>query len=100
LCSDEERGYLRDIEKLTRLAVRQLHVQPVSPKLYRSPLPQERIESAPARDLNARGTKNGGRRRQGGNSRGAQRAGRTTPSSAAASPVRRSGRVRSGPAPA
>ena len=27
LCSDEERGYLRDIEKLTRLAVRQLHLQ-------------------------------------------------------------------------
>jgi hypothetical protein len=100
LCSDEERGYLRDIEKLTRLAVRQLHVQLVLPKPYRSPLPQERIESTPARDLRAPGTKTRDRKRQGGNSRGAQRAGRTTPSSAAASPLRQSGRVRSGPAPA
>ena len=100
LCSDEERGYLRDIEKLTRLAVRQLHLQLVSPKPYRSPLRQEGIESAPARDLRAPGTETGGRRRQDGNSRRAQRAGRITPSSAAASPVRRSGRVRSGLAPA
>jgi ATP-dependent RNA helicase RhlE len=100
LCSDEERGYLRDIEKLTRLAVRQLHIQLIPVKQHRSPVPQERIESAPARDL-----KTGGRRRPGGRSRGERRprgtnAGRTTPSSAAASPVRRNGRVRSGPAPA
>ena len=95
LCSDEERGYLRDIEKLTRLAVRQLHIQPIPVKQHRSPVPQERIESAPARDL-----KTGDRRSLGGRSRGERRAGRTTPSSAAASPVRRNGRVRSGPVPA
>src|SRR5271168_4677925 len=87
LCSDEERGYLRDIEKLTRLAVRQL-------KQYRFSLPQEGIESAPPGEF-----KTGGRRRPGGGSRGQQRARRTTPSSAAASPVRQSGRARSGPAP-
>jgi ATP-dependent RNA helicase RhlE len=95
LCSDEERGYLRDIEKLTRLAVRQLHIPLVPIKQHRSPVPQERIESAPARDL-----KTGGRRRPDGRSRGERRGGRTTPSSAAASPARRNGRVRSGPAPA
>ena len=100
LCSDEERGYLRDIEKLTRLAVRQLHIKPVPMKQDRFPLPQARIESAPARDLRAAGFKTAGPRRPGGGSRGALRAGRTTPSSAAASPVRRSGRVRTGPAPA
>jgi hypothetical protein len=100
LCSDEERGYLRDIEKLTRLAVRQLHVKLNPMKQYRPPLPQERIESAPARDLGAPGFKPRGPRRPGGGSRDAPRARRTTPSSAAASPVRRSGRVRSGPAPA
>jgi len=100
LCSDEERGYLRDIEKLTRLAVRQLQMELVPIKQLRPPLPQERVESAPARDLRASGFKTGGRRRLGGGPRGEQRAGRTTPSSAAASPVRRSGRVRSGPAPA
>ena len=104
LCSDEERGYLRDIEKLTRLAVRQLQIPLVPMKQHRFPLPQERIESAPAREARASGFKTGGRRRPDGGSRGAQRAQatvrRTTPSSAAASPVRRNGRVRSGPAPA
>jgi ATP-dependent RNA helicase RhlE len=99
LCSDEERGYLRDIEKLTRLAVRPLHVEPIPMKQYRSPLPQERIERAPARELPAPGFKTGGRRRPGGRSRGEQRARRITPSSAAVSPVRQSGRTRSGPAP-
>jgi ATP-dependent RNA helicase RhlE len=94
LCSDEERGYLRDIEKLTRLAVRQLHVELNSMKPSRFPLPQERIESAPARDLRASGSKTGGRKHQAANSRGTQRARRITPSSAAALPVRRSGRVR------
>jgi hypothetical protein len=49
--------------------------------------------------LRAPGFKTGGRRRPGGGSRGEQRAGRITPSSAAASPVLRNGRVRSGPAP-
>jgi ATP-dependent RNA helicase RhlE len=96
LCSDEERGYLRDIEKLTRLAVRQLHVQLVPMKPY----PQERIETAPARELRSTGFKTAGPRRPDGNSRRAQRPGRATPSSAAASPVRRNGRARSGPAPA
>jgi hypothetical protein len=67
-------------------------------KSSRFPLPQERIESAPARDLHSSGSKIGGRRHQGGSSRGTQRP-RTTPSSAAASPARRSGRARSGPAP-
>jgi ATP-dependent RNA helicase RhlE len=100
LCSDEERGYLRDIEKLTRLAVRQLHVQLFPMTQDRFPLQQEQIERAPARDLRTPSFKTGGRRRLGGGPRGEQRAGRTTPSSAAASPVRRSGRVRSGPAPA
>jgi ATP-dependent RNA helicase RhlE len=100
LCSDEERGYLRGIEKLTRLAVRQLQMELVSIKQHRPPLLQERAESAPARDLRASGFKTGDRRRPGGGPRGEQRAGRTTPSSAAASPVRQSGRVRSGPAPA
>ena len=75
LCSEEERGYLRDIEKLTRLAVRHLQIELAPTKQHRFPLPRER-------------------------SRGAQRGGRITPSSAAASPVRRSGRARSGPAPA
>jgi len=99
LCSDEERGYLRDIEKLTRLAVRQLHVKLDPMKQYRPPLAQERIESAPARDLSAPGSKPRGPRRPGGGSRGAPRTRRTTPSSAAASLVRRSDRVRNGPAP-
>jgi hypothetical protein len=49
--------------------------------------------------LRAPGFKTGGRRRPGGGSRGEQRARRITPSSAAASPVLRNGRVRSGPAP-
>ena len=75
LCSEEERGYLRDIEKLTRLAVRHLQIELAPTKQHRFPLPRSR-------------------------SRGAQRGGRITPSSAAASPVRRSGRARSGPAPA
>ena len=55
LCSDEERGYLRDIEKLTRLAVRQLHVEPDPMKPNRFPLLQERIDSVPARDVRAPG---------------------------------------------
>jgi ATP-dependent RNA helicase RhlE len=97
LCSDEERGYLRDIEKLTRLAVRQLHIQLAPMNQDHFPVPQERIENAPARDS---GFKTAGPRRPSGGSRRAQRAGRTTPSSAAASPARRSGRARSGPAPA
>jgi ATP-dependent RNA helicase RhlE len=99
LCSDEERGYLRGIEKLTRLAVRQLQMELVPLKQHRPPLPQERAERAPARDLRAFGFKTGGRRRLGGGPRGEQRAGRTTPSSAAALPARRSARARSGPAP-
>jgi ATP-dependent RNA helicase RhlE len=100
LCSDEERGYLRDIERLTRLAVRQLPVQLTPTKQHRFPLPQERIESAPAPELRASGFKSGGRRSPGGGRRRVQRTGRTTPSSIAASPVRRNGRIRSGPAPA
>jgi hypothetical protein len=68
-------------------------------KQHRPPLLQERAESAPARDLRASGFKTGGRRRPGGGPRGEQRAGRTTPSSAAASPLGRSARARSGPAP-
>jgi ATP-dependent RNA helicase RhlE len=96
LCSDEERGYLHDIEKLTRLAVRQLQVELNPTKPDRFPLPRERIES----DLRTPGFRADGRRRPGGGSSGAQRARRITPSSAAASPVRRNGRVRSGPAPA
>jgi ATP-dependent RNA helicase RhlE len=94
LCSDEERGYLRDIEKLTRVALRQLHVQLVPMKQDRFPVPEERFEKAPARDLRASGSKTASPRPRGGNSRGAQRASGTTPSSAAALPVRRSGRVR------
>jgi ATP-dependent RNA helicase RhlE len=93
LCSEEERVYLRDIEKLTRLTVRQLHVQLV--QQHPSPSQQERIASVPAGDHKATG-----RRRQGGSGRRAQRARRTTPSSVAALPARRNGRVRSGPAPA
>jgi ATP-dependent RNA helicase RhlE len=93
LCSEEERIYLRDIEKLTRLAVRQLHVQLVQQRP--SPSQQERIASIPAGDHKA-----SGRRRQGDSGRRAQRARTTTPSSAAALPARRNGRVRSGPAPA
>jgi ATP-dependent RNA helicase RhlE len=99
LCSDEERGYLRDIEKLTRLAVRQVHVQLNPMNQHRFPLPQERIERAPARDLRAPGFTTGGGRHKGGAGRGAQRARRITPSSAAASPARRNARARSGPAP-
>ena len=100
LCSDEERGYLRDIEKLTQLAVRQLRVQLVPTTQYRSPLPQERIEThlreiyvppvlIPAAE---------GARATAIVESSALR--RTTLSSAAASPARRSARARSGPAPA
>ncbi len=96
LCSDEERGYLRDIEKLTRLAVRRLDLQPAPIKPYG----QERIENAPARELRSAGFKTDGRGRPSGGTRGGQRARGTTPSSAAASPARRSGRARSGSAPA
>jgi ATP-dependent RNA helicase RhlE len=93
LCSEEERVYLRDIEKLTRLTVRQLHVQLV--QQHPSSSQQARIASVPAGDYEA-----SGRRRQGGSGRRAQRARRTTLSSVAALPARRNGRVRSGPAPA
>ena len=122
LCSDEERTYLRDIEKLTRLAVRQIpfRLAPVQRGAVTSV--GQKIGPASARDFRAPDLRSD-RRRSGGegsyrNQRAAPRAShagstavearpsirqgsrRTTPSSAAASPVRRSARARTGFAPA
>jgi ATP-dependent RNA helicase RhlE len=120
LCSDEERAYLRDIEKLTRLPIRQLPLR-LDPLLARRPASREPpVESASARDVpdhalrrpESSRNQNGGdgwKRPSGSRTSHARsstvKAGsprrqgnpRFTPSSAAASPARRSARARSGP---
>jgi ATP-dependent RNA helicase RhlE len=119
LCSDEERPYLRDIEKLTRQAVRQHPFRLDREREDRFRSQESRIESATVRDFRAPdaraegdGYKRAGRpqtqrataRTSGAGSstpgnRPSPRANRRpTPSSAAALPARRSDRVRSGPA--
>ena len=94
LCSDEERAYLRDIEKLTRLPVRPIpfRLDPLCES--RAPLPQPH-EGAPSRHLPPRAsTHSHTSRSKGAGGR------RFTPSSTAASLARRSGRARNEPAPA
>jgi ATP-dependent RNA helicase RhlE len=115
LCSDAERPYLRDIEKLTRLAVRQLPFRPDPMQQRHVSVPEQRLDSPSARNSSPSGSsgrsRNGkaaGNRRNetaahaGSEGRSSPRRGarRFTPSSAAASLARRSARVRSGPAPA
>jgi ATP-dependent RNA helicase RhlE len=120
LCSDEERAYLRDIEKLTRLPVGQLPLKLDPPQEDRFIRPKLPAESAAPRDFAGPGARRteGGRNRQAGDRRngpgaatathsGLSKAGarfprrpgnpRSTPSSAAASPARRNARARSGP---
>jgi ATP-dependent RNA helicase RhlE len=119
LCSDEERAYLRDIERLTRLPVRQLPFRPGSVHQGRVAPPEQPIASTSARDLPAPDSRRiesprnqgaGNRQKQaaagrvsrGGSSaveaKSSPRHGRRrfTPSSAAASPVRQSARARTG----
>jgi ATP-dependent RNA helicase RhlE len=122
LCSDEERTYLRDIEKLTRLAVRQIPFRLVPVQGRPLPLPEPKIGSASGRDFRAAGSRTdrrrnngeGSHRKQSATSRGsyagssavearpATRQGgrRATPSSAVPSPARPSAGVRSGFVPA
>ncbi len=99
LCSDEERLYLRDIEKLTRLAVPQLRVRldPIVRDPF--PLPEPKIEGASAQDLRLPRSRPNGQKINSRN-RMKRDAGLTTPSSAAASPSRRNARVRTLLAPA
>jgi ATP-dependent RNA helicase RhlE len=113
LCSDEERAYLREIEKLTRLRVRQLpfRLDPVHEGRVR--LPEHPIASALPRDRSASGHRrtaaaaksphNGSpaaeARSATGEGRPSQRRRRSTPSSAAALRVRRSARARTGYGP-
>ena len=122
LCCDDERAYLRDIEKLTRLPVRQLLFRLNPMHEGRSALPKQPIASPSARDFSAPGSRRSdGRANQGAGdrpkkaaaarasytessaveARSSPRQGRRrfTPSLAAASPVRRSARVRTGLAP-
>jgi ATP-dependent RNA helicase RhlE len=121
LCSDEERAYLRDIEKLTRLAVRQIPFRLVPAQGGPLPSPEQKIGSASGRDFRASGSRidrrrnnsEGSHRKQGAAPRGGyagsstveappstrQGGRRTTPLSAVASPARRSAGVRSGSAP-
>jgi ATP-dependent RNA helicase RhlE len=119
LCSDEERAYLRDIERLTRLPVRQLPFRLASVHEGRVASPEQSIASTSARDLPAPGSRRiespgnqgaGRRKRQAAAGRashsGSSAAGakssprhgrrRFTPSSADASPVRQSARARTG----
>jgi ATP-dependent RNA helicase RhlE len=115
LCSDEERPYLRDIEKLTRQSVRQhpFRLDHASQDRFRSQEP--RAESAAVRAFPTPDTRAESKRHNGaGPQRAAARASsgglnppgnrpsaranhRPTPSSAAALPARRNDRVRSGP---
>jgi ATP-dependent RNA helicase RhlE len=117
LCSDEERAYLRDIERLTRLPVRQLPFRLASGHQGRVAPPEQPVASTPARDLPAPGPRRiESPRNQGAGNRHKQAAAarasyggssaveaksspqqgrrRFTPSSAAASPVRQSARAR------
>jgi ATP-dependent RNA helicase RhlE len=56
-CSDEERGYLRDIEKLIRLPVRVLPFHPEPPHDTRVELPERAAEGAPVRRFDVRGSR-------------------------------------------
>ncbi len=121
LCSDEERAYLRDIEKLTRLPVGQLPLKLDPPQEDRFIRPEQPAESAVARAFAGPGARRnesvrhkhaGDRSNRPGaaiathsglskvGARSPRRPGspRFTPSSAVASPARRSARARSGPA--
>ena len=80
-CSDEERGYLRDIEKLIRLPVRVLPFHPVPPHDTRVELPERAAEGAPVRRFDVRGSRRradtggeyaGARRKRGTRSRGSR----------------------------
>jgi ATP-dependent RNA helicase RhlE len=98
LCCEEERAYLRDIEKLTRLSVRQLPFRPDPPH---EPSLDQRVTRASARDFPIRAPQRSDVGRNGaGNWRSRQPGRKITPSSAAVLPARRSARARSGPAPA
>jgi ATP-dependent RNA helicase RhlE len=122
LCSDEERAYLRDIERLTRLPVRQLPFRLNPGHEGRVGLPEQPVVSRFARDLPTPGSKRsesrtdqstGNRRDTAAAAKGpypgsstveagsSPRQGRRrfTPSSAAASPVRQGARARTGFAP-
>jgi ATP-dependent RNA helicase RhlE len=97
LCSDEERAYLLDIEKLTRLPIRHLVLQPDLPH---EPPVDRRVTSAAARNFRIPAPERNDDGRNGaGDWRSRRRGKKVILSSAAASPARRSGRVRSGPAP-
>jgi ATP-dependent RNA helicase RhlE len=115
LCSDEERAYLRDIERLTRLPVQQLPFRLASVHQGRVAPPEQPVAStlpAPGsrRIESPRNQGAGNRQKQaaaarasyGGSSsveaKPSPRQGRRrfTPSSAAASPVRQSARARTG----
>jgi ATP-dependent RNA helicase RhlE len=110
LCSDEERAYLRDIERLTRLPVRQLPFRLDPPREGRVRLPEHPIPSSLPRQQSAGGHRrtaataksryNGSPTAEAGSSNGeggpSQRRRRSTPSSAAASRVRRGARARTG----
>jgi ATP-dependent RNA helicase RhlE len=116
LCSDEERAYLRDIEKLTRFPVRQLPYRLDPLHMSRVGLPEQPIASASARDFSSPSSRRGENKNKGAGSRRTQAAAarashagpsavdarsssrqgrrRFTPSSAVASPARRSDRAR------
>jgi len=115
LCSDEERAYLRDIERLTRLPVQQLPFRlasvhqgrvapPEQPVASTLPAPgSRRIESPRNQGAGNRQKQAAAARASYGGSRSVEakpspRQGRRrfTPSSAAASPVRQSARARTG----
>jgi ATP-dependent RNA helicase RhlE len=123
LCSDEERAYLRDIEKLTRLSVGQLLLKLDPSQEGRVTRPRQPADSVAARDFAGPGAS---RTESGRNNRAGDRLNRSgeaalshagaskiearshrrrrnprfTPSSTVASPARRNARARSGPAPA
>jgi ATP-dependent RNA helicase RhlE len=121
LCSDEERAYLRDIEKLTRLPVRQLLFRPNPISESRVALPEQPVENAFAQHSPTPGWRRSRSNKGAGNGRKRAAAARAshagssaaeagasprqggsgfTPSTAASSPARRSARARTGPAPA
>ena len=120
LCSDEERAYLRDIEKLTRLPVGHLPLKLDPPQEDRFIRSKQPAESAVAREFAAQGARRtesvrhkhaADRRNRPGapttthsglskvEARSPRRPAspRSTPSSAVASPARRNARARSGP---
>jgi ATP-dependent RNA helicase RhlE len=114
LCSDEERAYLRDIEKLTRLPVQQLPFRLDPVRAVRVMAPEHPIASALPRDrraeghrrttVAAKGSSAGSRATEAVYSpdRGRpdhRRRRRFSPSSVGASPVRRGVRARTGLAP-